>query len=42
MKIRPGGSEYYHADGQMDRLKLIGAFRNVANTPKIAYKIRNG
>ena len=35
MKIRPVGSEYYHAGGQTDRFKLIDAFRNFANTTKM-------
>jgi uncharacterized protein (DUF1330 family) len=43
MKIRAVGAEFFHADGQADRRigrrtdmrKLIVAFRNFANAPKI-------
>ena len=39
MKIRPVAAELYRAEGQTDVTKLIVAFRNVANEPKIIYKI---
>jgi len=39
MKIRPVGTELFHADGQTDRqtdmTKLIVAFHNFANPPKM-------
>jgi hypothetical protein len=35
MKIRPVGAEVFHADGQTDMAKIIVAFRNFANLPKI-------
>jgi hypothetical protein len=35
MKIRPVGAELFHADGQTDVIKLLVAFRNFANPPKI-------
>jgi hypothetical protein len=35
MKIRPVGAELFHADGQTDMTKLIVAFRNFANAPKV-------
>ena len=35
IKIRPVGAELFHADGQTDKTKLIVAFRNFANEPKI-------
>jgi hypothetical protein len=34
MKIRPVGAEF-HADGRTDMTKLIVAFRNFANAPKM-------
>jgi hypothetical protein len=34
MKIRPLGAELFHADGQTDMTKLIGALHNFANAPK--------
>jgi len=34
MKIHPVGAELFHADGQTDMKKLIGAFFNFANAPK--------
>ena len=37
MKIRPVGGELFHADGQTDMTKLIVAFRNFANAPKIEH-----
>jgi hypothetical protein len=33
MKIRPVGTELFHAEGRTD-MKLIVAFRNFANAPK--------
>ena len=38
MKIRPVGGELSHVDGQTNMTKLIVAFRNFANAPKIAYE----
>jgi hypothetical protein len=35
MKIRPLGDELFHADRRTDMTKLIVAFRNFANTPKM-------
>jgi hypothetical protein len=35
MQIRPVGTKSFHADGQTDMTKLIVAFRNFANAPKI-------
>jgi hypothetical protein len=35
IKIRPMGAELFYADGQTDIMKLIVAFRNFANAPKI-------
>ena len=37
MKIRPVGTELFHADGLTDMAKLIVAFRNFANAPKKHY-----
>jgi hypothetical protein len=34
LKILPVGAELFHADGRTD-MKLIVAFRNFANAPKI-------
>jgi hypothetical protein len=34
MKIRPVGTELFHADGQNDMTELIITFRNFANAPK--------
>ena len=34
MKIRQGGAEMFHADGQTDMANLIVAFRTFANAPK--------
>jgi len=34
MKIRPVGSDLYHADGWTDMTKLTVTFRNFANAPK--------
>jgi len=34
MKIRPVGTEMFHADGQTDMTELIITFRNFANAPK--------
>jgi len=36
MKICPMGAELLHADGRTDMTKLIFAFWNFANAPKIA------
>ena len=35
IKIRPMGAELFHADRQTDMTKLIVAFHNSANAPKI-------
>jgi len=35
MEIRPVGAELFHADRQRDMTKLMVAFRNFANSPKI-------
>ena len=35
MKIRHVGAKLFHADGRTDMTKLIVAFRNFANAPKI-------
>jgi len=34
MKIRPVGTELFHADGRTDMAKLIVAFCNFSNAPK--------
>jgi hypothetical protein len=34
MKIRPVGTELFHADGQTDTTKIVVVFRNFANAPK--------
>jgi hypothetical protein len=34
IKIRPVGTELFHADGQTDTTKLIVVFRNFANATK--------
>ena len=34
MKIRPVGSELFHADGRMDITKVKVSFCNFTNTPK--------
>ena len=34
MKIRPGGVELSHADGQTDMTKVTLAFRNFAKAPR--------
>jgi hypothetical protein len=39
MKIRPVGAELFHADGWTDMKKLIVAFRNFANAPKMSNKV---
>ena len=33
MKIQPVGSEWFHADGQSDMMKVIVVFRNFAKAP---------
>ena len=33
MKIRPAGTELFHADGQTDMKKLIVTFLNFVNAP---------
>jgi len=38
MKIRQVGAELFHADGWTDMKKLIVAFRNFANAPKMNNK----
>ena len=35
MNIRPVGAELFHADGRTDMTKLIVAFRNFLNGPKM-------
>ena len=35
MKIRPVEAELFHAEGRTDTTKLIGAFGNFANAPRI-------
>ena len=35
MKICSVGVEFFHADGETDMTKLIIAFRNFANAPKM-------
>ena len=35
MKIRPVGTEVFHADGQTDMTTLIIPFRNFANAPQM-------
>jgi hypothetical protein len=35
MDFRPMGAEFFHADGQTDITKLIVAFRNFADEPKM-------
>jgi hypothetical protein len=39
MKIHPFGAELFQADGRADMKKLIVAFRNWANAPKIDHRI---
>jgi hypothetical protein len=39
MKIRPVGAEVFHANGQIDMTKLIAAFRNFANAPKMVGRV---
>jgi len=34
MKIRPVGTELFHADGQTEMTKLIVASRNLADAPQ--------
>lgn len=34
MNIRPVGFKLFHADGQTDGTKTIGALQNFVNTPK--------
>ena len=41
MKIRQMGAELFHADGQTDMTKIVVAFRNFANAPKINVRNRN-
>ena len=36
MKLHPVPAELFHADGRTDMTKLIVAFRNFANVPKMA------
>ena len=38
MKIRPVGTELFHAEGQTDITKLKVVFRNFANAPKMSLK----
>jgi len=40
MKIRPVGTELFHADGETDMMKPKAAFRNFGNTPKSKNIIR--
>jgi hypothetical protein len=37
IKVCPVGAELFHADGQTDTTKLIVAFRNFANAPKMTW-----
>ena len=37
MQIHSMGAELFHADGQKDMTKLIGAFRNSLRTPYYYY-----
>jgi len=43
MKVRPVGAEFFHAykegNRRKDMTKLIAAFRNFANAPKILQSI---
>jgi hypothetical protein len=39
MKISPVGAELYHPEGQTDMTKLILAFRNFGNAPKVVIVI---
>jgi hypothetical protein len=41
MKIRPVGSELFHADGRTDMTKPIVAFRNFVNAPQSHVKVWN-
>jgi hypothetical protein len=41
MKIRSVGAELLHEDGQTDMKKLIAAFRNLANAPRVDIHIHN-
>jgi len=36
IKLRPMGAEFFHADGQTDMTKPVVAFRNFANSWKMA------
>jgi hypothetical protein len=38
MKIRPAGADLFHADGRTDKMKLIVAFRNFVDAPKMGNK----
>jgi hypothetical protein len=38
MKNLPVGAELFHADGRTDMTKLIVAFHNFANLPKIVLR----
>jgi len=38
MEIHTVGVKLFHTDGQTDMAKLIDAFRNFANAPKIKKK----
>jgi hypothetical protein len=39
MKIRPVGTELFHADGRTDMTKLIVCIRNFASAPKSSLKV---
>ena len=41
MKIRPVGAEIFHAERRTDMTKLIVAFRNFGNAPKIKPNARD-
>jgi hypothetical protein len=41
VKIRPVGAELLYADGRTEITKLIVAFRNFANAPKMFARITN-
>ena len=39
MNIHLVAAEMFHADGHTDIIKLIVAFRNIANTPNISLNL---
>ena len=40
MKIRPVAAELFHANRRTEITKLIVAFRNFANAPKMVKKVK--